>query len=159
MPDDPIAIVTRPPFESGAANAGHRSIDYRMLRGARFRAHSASRSALPASRSTIRRRCSSLKLATIAARGSTFGRVSSSVQPGVQRVVWLDVTSLFTLVATDDDLVCNRSAATLFSCSHRQVTHSARRDRIQAFAAVGLGPGHLLGATPMPATLRARSPV
>ncbi len=30
------------------------------------------------------------------------------VQPAVQRVAWLDVTSLSTLVATEDDLVCNQ---------------------------------------------------
>ena len=30
------------------------------------------------------------------------------MQPGVQRVAWLDVTSLLTRVGTSDSLVCNQ---------------------------------------------------
>jgi hypothetical protein len=43
--------------------------------------------------------------------GVEWETVASLIQPAVQRVVWLDVTSLPTLVATDDDLVCNQEVA------------------------------------------------
>ena len=57
------------------------------------------------------RRRSGVRLETKSASASSFNSTSettSPVQPAVQRLGWLDVTSLFTMVATDDSLVCNQ---------------------------------------------------
>ena len=58
-----------------------------------------------------RLRSSKLRLATNSARRSSAFRTSLSVQPGVQRVAWLDVTSSPAPFTTGRSLVCNHEAA------------------------------------------------
>jgi hypothetical protein len=49
------------------------------------------------------------------------------VQPGVQRADGLDVTSLFTPVPTDDNLVCNQVAGSIPVASIKMILRPERR--------------------------------